>query len=283
MGSKNDNSSEILKLQILENEFNLVMKQYEEAHLNYISSLQAQGSLNDKNKFVSLNGRTFWGTSGLKEGNVDSEDSCKALCSTDSSCTGATYNSEKAYCWTRTGKGDVSVGLNTDYALIPDLAQNVNNIQQLNNKLTDLNKKIEVVLNNIVPEQQQQVNEKNAQKNSLQKIYQQLLDDRINIDAMIKEYNTINEQYKDDTIYVEQTNSAYILWVIFTIIVIIFTIKFLFFPNAQSNSIKFIFWFVIIILFLIVTMYINNASYFLLWGLIILLVFFIQMKIIPSP
>jgi hypothetical protein len=214
MGSTNDNSSEILKLQILENEFNLVMKQYEEANLNYISSLQSQGSLNDANKFVSLNGRTFWGTAGLKEGNVDSENSCKALCSTDTACTGATYNSEKAYCWTRSGKGDVFVGLDTDYALIPDLAQNVNNIQQLNSKLTNLNKQIEDVLNTIVPEQQKEVNQKNNQQKSLQKIYQQLLDDRKNIDAMIKEYNSINEQYKNDTILVDQSNSAYILWII---------------------------------------------------------------------
>ena len=58
-------SSAILKLQVLETEFNLVMKQYEQAHMNYIASLQSQGALNDSNKFVSLQGRVFWGTSGL--------------------------------------------------------------------------------------------------------------------------------------------------------------------------------------------------------------------------
>jgi len=34
METTNKNSSEILKLEVLENEFNLVMKQYEQAHMN---------------------------------------------------------------------------------------------------------------------------------------------------------------------------------------------------------------------------------------------------------
>jgi hypothetical protein len=283
MGSTNDNSSAILKLQVLENEFNLVMKQYEQAHLNYISSLQSRGSLNDANKFVSLSGRVFWGTAGLKEGNVDSEEKCKALCSSDPLCTGATYNSAKAYCWTRSGKGDVAVGLETDNALISDVTQNINTIKQLNDKLTDLNQKIEKTLSEIVPEQDAQVEEKNTKQTELQKVYQQLLVDRRNIDEMIKEYRMLNQEYDDNSIYVEQANSAYILWFVFAILIIFFTLKLQFFPNFKSNPVRFIFWFCITILFIIVTTHLNSAPGFFLWGLIIVMVAFMQMKILPSP
>jgi hypothetical protein len=283
MGSTNDDSSAILKLQVLENEFNLVMKQYEQAHLNYISSLQTGGALNDANKFVSLQGRVFWGTAGLKEGNVDSEDSCKALCSSDPLCTGATYNSAKAYCWTRSGKGDVAVGLETDNALISDVTQNINTIKQLNDKLTDLNQKIEKTLSEIVPEQDAQVEEKNTKQSQLQKVYQQLLADRRNIDKMIKDYRMLDQQYNDNSIYVEQTNSAYILWFIFAVLIIFFTLKLQFFPNLKSNPVRFIFWFCIAVIFAIVTTHLNSAPGFFLWGLIIVMVAFMQMKILPSP
>lgn len=283
MGSTDEKSSAIIKLQVLENEFNLVMKEYEQAHLNYISSLQSRGALNDSNKFVSLSGRVFWGTTGLKEGNVDSEDSCKALCSSDPLCTGATYNSAKAYCWTRSGKGDVAVGLETDNALISDITQNVNTIKQLNDRLTELNKKIEKTLSETVPEQQAQVEEKNEKQAQLQKVYQQLLADRRNIDEMIKEYRMLDQQYSDNSIYVEQTNTAYILWFVFAILVIFFTLKLQFFPNVKSNPVRFIFWFCITILFIITTTHLNSAPGFFLWGLIIVMVAFMQMKILPSP
>ena len=283
METTNNDSSAILKLQVLENEFSLVMKQYEQAHMNYISSLQSQGALNDSNKYVSLQGRVFWGTAGLKEGNVDSEDSCKALCSSDPLCTGATYNSAKAYCWTRSGKGDVAVGLDTDYALITDVTQNVNNIKQLNDRLTILNEKIEKTLKEIVPEQQAEVEDKNTKQNQLQKVYQQLLMDRQNIDEMIKESQMLEQQYNDNSIYVEQANSAYILWFIFAIIVIFYTLKLQFFPNLQSNPVRFIFWFCITVLFTIVTTHLNSAPGFFLWGMIIVMVAFMQMNILPSP
>jgi len=317
---ESDNSSEILNLQILENEYNLVMQQYEQANLNLIASLKSQGVLDDKNpqcqgwaerdpsecsvnpnymlqmckkscknyltenkNFVSLKGRTYWGISGLKEGAVDSENDCKALCSSDPLCTGATYNAGKAYCWTRSGKGDIAPGLGDDVALITEVTQNANTVQQLNDKLTELNLKIGEALNKAIPEVRLQMNEKAEKQDTLQSVYSQLLIDRKNIDSMLKEYQMIEQQYDDKTIYVEQNHSAHILWIIIAILVIIFTLKMQFFPNTKSNPIKFIFWFLFAILFAIVTMRLNSAPGFFLWGIIIVLFALMQMKIMPSP
>jgi len=354
-------SSEILNLQILENEYNLVMQQYEQAHLNLIASLQAQNDVQDtytttpnslffnggwlniktpstesecktfcssnllctgatyvidgpdaslcltvgaggktitennfyksyialikeKNKkYVSLQGLTYWGTTGLKEGAVDSENECKALCSSDPLCTGATYNASKAYCWTRSGKGDVGPGLGDDVALITEVTQNANAIQQLNDKLTDLNLKIGEALNKIIPEVKEQMNEKAEKQGTLQAVYSQLLQDRKNIDGMIKEYRMIDQQYEDNTIYIDQAHSANMLWFIFAIIIILFTLKKQFFPNVLTNPFKILFWFFFAVLFAVVTTRLNSAPGFFLWGLIIVIFAFMQMKIIPSP
>jgi hypothetical protein len=283
MTSSNDNSSAILKLQLLENEFNLVMQQYEQANLNYIASMQSSGLSNQTANFISIPGRVFWGTAGLKEGNVDTEDECKALCSSDLLCTGATYNSDKAYCWTRSGEGSISVGLSSDSALITETADNMKSIKQLNDRLTNLNSQITTVLNDIVPEDEAQVTEKDQQKADLQSVYQQLLADRKNIEEMLKEYEMISTKYNDQTIYVEQSNSTYILWFIFAILIVIFTLKLMLFPERKSNPVRVIFWFFIAVIFIIVTTRLNTAPGFLLWGIIIVMVAFMQMRIIPSP
>jgi hypothetical protein len=282
MESNNSNTSAILKLQVLENEYNLVMKQYEQAHANYISSLQSDSN-DSKSKFITLKKRAFWGETGLKEGVYTTIEKCKALCSTDTNCTGATYNTDKSYCWTRSGKGEVSVGGTGDNAIITDLAQNTYLIQSLNDKLTTLNQKIETALTAVEPQYDAEIKEKNQKQKVLQKTYKQLLLDRANIEKLIKEYYTLEQDYIDTSIYVQQENTYYLLWYVTVGVIFLYTVKQLFFPTLDTNPIKFIFWFVIAILFTIVTTHLNTAPGFFLWGLIIVFVCFIQMKIIPSP
>ena len=100
---------------------------------------------------------------------------------------------------------------------------------------------------------------------------------------MLKEYRMLDQQYSDNSIYVQQTNTAYILWFIFAIIIVFFTLKLQFFPQLNSNPIRFVFWFFITALFIIVTTHINEAPGFFLWGAIIVMVAFMHMKILPSP
>ena len=381
-------NSSLLKIQSLENEFKIVMKQYEEAHLNYINSLNSnsnsiqnitkpvifkegdtdypQGTINDKqqyeiirdktiygydipltstssrrsiegctkecnntpecnsfgwiseltgcwlkdknginsavprsgadiyHKFSPVNKNTFnmvsipastWiGTSPLSEGAVDSVDECKAMCSNDSTCTGATYNSKKSYCWTKIGTGDIqSSSDTTDTALVSELTQNLSTIQSLNNRLTVLTQQIDTETNKVLPEAKREIDSKNASKGKLHTIYDQLKEDRIKIDNQLKEYQKIDQSYIDTNIYVNEKNSKYILWGLFAIIILFYTLKTLFFPNISSNIFKFIFWVIMSILFMITTTRLNNSSGFLLWWILITIVIFIQMKFLPSP
>jgi len=276
-------SSALLNLQTLENEFGLTMKQYEQAYANYISTLQSQGALNSKNNYSSLNGRTFWGAAGLKEGAVNSEDECWALCSSDSACSGATYNSAKAYCWTRSGNGAISVGSSTDNALISQLTQNMYNLQTLNNKLLKLNNEIILAQQNIASSQKPLQENNMNNKYNLQTVYEELLLDRENIEAMMQEYKTMDEKYDNTYIYVKQTNSVFILWCIFSGVFLFYTIKTLINPGFNVLHFRVIFWICIFSLFAIVSTHLNSTPGFLLWGLIIAMVALMQMKIIPKP
>jgi hypothetical protein len=282
-------NSSLLKIQSLENDFTLLMKQYEEAHLNYINSLNTTSntSTTDPTTYlpmISIPGSTWNGTSTLTEGAVSSIDECKAMCSADTNCSGATYNSTKSYCWVRTGKGEIQISVDTaDNAIVSELTQNLTTIQSLNKRLSDLSQQIDTELNKILPEASKEIDSKNASKGKLQSIYQQLKEDRIKIDKQLKEYKKIDTDYIDTNIYVNEKNSKYILWGIFALSIFFYTIKTMFFPGISSNIFSFIFWIVMAILFMITATRLNSSAGFLLWGIIITLVIFIQMKFIPSP
>lgn len=288
MENENFNSS-IIKLKTLESEFGLLMNQYQQAQLNYLASINngngnGNGNTNSGNpKYNSLQGRTFWGTGGLQEGPAQSEDECKAMCSANSMCSGATYNSAKQYCWTRSGQGDIAVGLNTDTALITEINENAQTIQRLNQQLLDIINQINNETVNSVPQAQTEIALKNEQKQQLQKVYAKLQQERMQIENVLKEYEMLDQKYVDNSIYVEQTNTQYMLWLIFAVIIILVTIKNIFFPDMNSNLARIFFWVTLMILFVITVFHLNTAPGFLLAGTILLFIILIQLGIVPSP
>ena len=96
---------------------------------------------------TSIKGTTFWGSEKLNEGEATSIEQCKAMCAADSSCTGATYNPDKAYCWTRKGEGSINASIPNDYAIIPENLKYLKVIQGLSEQLTTINDKILQIMN----------------------------------------------------------------------------------------------------------------------------------------
>mgnify|MGYP003348444846 CR=1 FL=1 len=96
---------------------------------------------------TEIKGATFWGSEKLNEGNATSIEQCKAMCSADSQCTGATFNPDKAYCWTRTGEGSINASIPNDYAIIPENLKYLKVIQGLSEQLTNINSEIIKTMN----------------------------------------------------------------------------------------------------------------------------------------
>lgn len=111
-----------------------------------------------KTRFISLAGRTFWGTTGLSEGAVATTTECEDMCAIDEKCSGATFNSDKRYCWTRSGDGHgITAGTEMDTALMPAHLQSARVVQKLNDKLTALNIQIATKISqtpDLTPEKQ---------------------------------------------------------------------------------------------------------------------------------
>lgn len=278
--------SAVLKLQSLQTEFGLVMTQYKQAYANYISNIQnadmGSGSGSTKT-FTMLPGRTFWSKTGATAHEAASVDDCQALCSSDQTCKGATFNSEKQQCWTISGQGELGVGQDNEYAIVPELAQNAQVLQMLNQKLMDLNSKISDTLGKMTTPGKNNMNAANSQHTELTNIYDSLLAERKNIDNMLKEYTTINDSYNDQSIYVVQNNTTYMFWFFLALIIVIFTLKLQFFPELKTNLFKTLFWGIMIILLITLMMQLNTPTGYFFWLSLVAIVVLMQIGVFPKP
>jgi hypothetical protein len=176
-------------------------------------------------KFASLPGRTWWGTHGLNEGNVGSKEECESMCASDSNCTGATFNPVKRYCWTRGGDGTISTGESADIALVPKLKSIMIILDGLNDKLMSINNELRAETKKINPilKDEKQANEENQQK--FDSYYNDLSDDKVEMAKLLNNYNSVDSDLDNQTLFVEQQNLSYRIWFLLACILFFITLK----------------------------------------------------------
>lgn len=229
-------------------------------------------------EFAELPGRTWWGTYGIKEGTAETKDDCASMCAADSSCTGATFNPVKRYCWTRGGDGSISAGLPDDNALIPKLKSVTIILDGLNNKLMDINKQIRAETKKINPvlNQEKQQNEEKQQK--FDQYYNDLSDDKLEMAKLLNEYNTFNSDLDNQTLFAEQQNLSYRLWVLLTFILVLITFKKMTGVSSESPSVNKIINGVLVMSIIMLIYCLNKPSGFASFGLAIILLMMYKMK-----
>ena len=277
----NNTESNVLKLQSLQSEFKLVMTQYQQAYANYISSLRSSTGNASNKAYATIPGSVFWGTTSLSEGTSPSTEDCTALCSANSSCTGATYNSDKQYCWVRGGQGDISIGMDTDSAIVPELVQNTQVLKMLNQKLLDINKNMEDTLGSMSSSENRDIADKDLKKGELTSIYNSLMEERRNINKMIDDSTAIEQSYNDNSIYVSQNNTTYTFWTLVALIIVVFTLKMQFYPELQLNMASALYWIIIALLFITLMMQLNTPTGYLVWLALIAMVILQQIDMLP--
>ena len=187
--------------------------------------------------FTSVKGSTFLGTGSLKESDATTVEECQAMCSSDSKCSGATFNVDKQYCMTRTGEGPVIPGTTGDYAIIPAKVKLLSIVKKLNEKLSDINKKILYQVSNGDPLYSQQSTERREQAVKLEKNYQSLKDERDKIEQIIKDEGDLIKSQELGNIYISQKYSLFIMLSVIAIIIIFLVFKFGS-PNTNVTNIQ---------------------------------------------
>ena len=272
--------STILTLQSLETEFDLVMMQYKQAYTDYINSLKTKiTEKNNKREFSVTQGQRYWGTSGIRNVVVNKVEECEAACAADAKCTGATFNASSGYCWVRSGSGSATVSNNkNEYAIMPIISQNINNLKELNDKLVDLNEKIITELNKTQPIVLNDIENKDIKKVEMEEVNTRLMKERKEIYELLDQHTDLNAQYDENSLYVNQSNASYILWSMIAIIMIILLVRVTVMPETKlSDHIKFTFIVIIFFVFLIILTKMYNPTGFLFFGLFILLIIIVVM------
>uniref|UniRef100_A0A6C0F3R9 Apple domain-containing protein n=1 Tax=viral metagenome TaxID=1070528 RepID=A0A6C0F3R9_9ZZZZ len=271
--------STMLRLKTLETEYELTMKKYEETYKTYINSLSANDS--SKIEYKYINGSTYWGTAGLEEKPLTTQEECSALCSSNSQCTGATFNPDKRYCWTRTGEGEVTAGQDADVAIIQKSRSILTQLKFLNTKLVNLNSEIKTALNELQTPALEEMNAKNEKKTYLNKLSSKLEKERAQLTKMMNEYATVNESYEETNLLATQKNVQFRYWLLLASIVFLITLKKM--VNPKSASLNFIFWLLLFILLLIFSYTLTTPQGYLMWLFVVLIMVLVKLNIIPSP
>ena len=273
----------LIKIEVLQKDYEVTLQQYQEAVQNYITSLEDSNSNNssDNSSFTSLKGRTWWGTQGLKEGTVSNESECISMCASDEKCSGATFNPVKRYCWTRSGNGSISTGLDSDSALIKKQTAAISVMKVLNDKLINLNKEISESLLKINPQIKEQIEEKNKKQEELNTSYQQLLEQKSEMEKQKQEYNAVNTFNQNENIYTDEQNISNRFWFLITFIVLLMTINKMF--NLPSPSLSFYIWLFIISAFVTLTFNLTTSSGFFMCILVLMWIILMKTGNLPSP
>ena len=219
----NDNeviSTALINVSKLEQRYEVVLTQYQEALQNYIQDLQIPEQERNDN-FVKLSGRAYWGTGRLTQGAVATETECESMCASNSSCTGATFNPSYPYCWTRTGDSILTAGNDDDIAIIPSRKASSLNLKSLNKQLLELNNEIMNEMEIASPQTNALEDSKNAKNEELLIYYNNLVEQKIVIDNQIREYDSIVENNIEETLYVQREYMTYTFWLIIVIIMAI--------------------------------------------------------------
>jgi hypothetical protein len=271
--------STLIKVETLQKEYEVTLQQYQEAGKTYITSLQT-GSSNSQTVFTALKGRTWWGTNSLSEGVANTQKECENMCANSTTCSGATFNPVKKYCWTRTGENGLSVGTDNDYALITQQKAELSAMKYLNERLLELNNQITDELQKINPQVQKQTAEKNQKYQELNTSYSQLLEQKIELDNQLQEYNSIEQEESNQYLYVNQQNISLRFWTLITCLVLLITIKRML--GTTTPPISMTIWLLIIIVLIVLTYSLSTPAGFVMWFVLLLIIVLMKSDNLPS-
>jgi hypothetical protein len=187
--------------------------------------------------FASLKGKNWWGTSGLKEGTVSTQQECEDMCSNIKQCSGATFNPVQRNCWARSGIAPITAGKDNEYALVISSKQEMlSTIRYLNQRLLDLNNQITNELRNINPELIKQYNAKASIQTQLNVSYDKLLQEKMALKQDLAENYSIEQEEYNQSLYVNKESMYFKLWILFTFIIVIITLTQIFGSNNSSTN-----------------------------------------------
>jgi NADH:ubiquinone oxidoreductase subunit 3 (subunit A) len=218
-----------IQLQNLSNEFNMLISQYQDTYQKYIDVINS-----DNTNLKTIDNSGFYGEKQLNTLSNTDLTNCEASCSSNSSCSGATFNTTSNNCTLNSGSGNI-VQEQSSKAIVKEAMYYSYHLQKLNTKLIDINKQMMNNSSNSYDEFQKSQQQNIEQENSMNNNYQTLTDERVQIEKMVREYETLNRAYENGNINVTANYYSYIALLFIAILLICLFFKFSF-TGSQSGG-----------------------------------------------
>jgi hypothetical protein len=199
------------QLQDLSNQFNSLLTQYTDTYQNYISIINS-----GDNSLTTVPNSSFVGQSNISVLNNSSIDNCQTSCTSNSSCSGATFNNNSNSCTLSSGTGNI-VSTPQSTAIVQQALYYSYQLQEINTQLLNINQQIMTTTNANYGQFQETQQQNQQQAQALQNNYQTLTQERAEIAEMVRQFETLNAAYENGNINVTANYYSYIVLVLIAI------------------------------------------------------------------
>jgi len=213
------------QIQTLSNQFNSLLTEYQSTYTEFINVLNSNDT-----SFTTVENSAFSGSGTINTNPVSSISDCTTACSSNTSCSGATFTPNSSTnsnnnCTLSSGSGNIINSTNSTAIVQKGLYYSYQ-LQNLNQQLMDINQQINNTVNQSNTEYQNNLGEINQKGQALQQNYVVLTDDRDRIELMIREFETLNEAQQNSDINATMSYYNYIVLLFVAIFLVVLLLRF---------------------------------------------------------
>ena len=199
------------QIELLNSKFNDLLTQYQETYQEFINVVNSNS---DKNLYRSILNSSYIGKNNLNIIQNSSIDNCLSSCESNNSCSGATFDNINNSCALSSGTGNI-IDSENKTAIVKQALYYTYKLQKLNEELTNINNSIIVLnTNSKINDLKENTKEKNQILNHNYKI---LTKERFEIEEIIRQFETLNSAYNEQSINVTSNYYNYLIYLVIVI------------------------------------------------------------------
>jgi hypothetical protein len=199
----------------LSQRFNTLLSEYKDTYQKYGDVLNSKN-----NSFAQIQNSSFVGESNLGVSSTSNVSACEANCSTNKSCSGATYNNTSNNCTLMSGPGSV-VNTTNSVAIVEEALFYSNRLKELNVEMTSVNEQMINLSKSSSVTIQQNRGQSQQQQQIMENNYNVLSNERFELEKMSRQLQTIEAAYEDTNIHV---NANYANYIVYILVIILLTL-----------------------------------------------------------
>ena len=208
------------QIQSLSNQFNTLLSEYQSTYNDFITTINS-----DDNSLTTVDNSAFNGSNTINTTTATNVSDCLSSCSSNTSCSGATFTTNNNNCTLSSGNGNIIQSTNST-AIVKQAMYYSYQLQNLNQQLLDINEQINNNINQSYSSYQKNLNDVSQRDQALQQNYVVLIGERENIKRMISEYETLNSAQENGDINTTMNYYNYIILVFIVILLIFLLLRF---------------------------------------------------------